>query len=80
MVAKRFTQCPVEKVRCGVIAFDGVATFTVDDRSNGLTNFDIALKNFEAVAHNAGCAIDRFNDSSTTSRRSDHTGVANLSA
>ena len=80
VIAKCFPQCPMKQMRCSVIALDGVATFTVDDRSNGLTNFDIAFKNFEAVAHNARCAVDRFNDSSTTGRRGDHTGVANLSA
>jgi hypothetical protein len=68
MVTKRFAQCPMKKMRCSVIALDGVAAFAVDNRVHRLTDFDVAFKNFETVTHNTRSAVQSFCDAGASSR------------
>ena len=78
VIAQRFAKRPMQKMRCGVIASNRIATFAIDDGGNGLTDFNIAFKNFKTMTNNTGCAIQSFNDAGTASGRRNHSRVANL--
>ncbi|CAB4603881.1 unannotated protein [freshwater metagenome] len=68
MVTKGFTQRPVQKMCCGVIALDRIASFAINDGVDGLTDFDVAFENLKTMPHNTGGAVDRLDDASPTGR------------
>ena len=80
MVAEGFAQCPMKKMRCGVIALDRIAAFAVNDCIDALTDFDVAFENLETMSNNSRSAVDRFDNASPTRRRSNDANVANLTA
>ena len=80
VLAQHLAQGPVEQVRSGVVAADGVAPGDVDRGGGFLTGRDSALGDDAAVTGEAGDGRGRIGTADGAGRRRDRAGVADLAA